>query len=133
MGWCHDLIYRCLCANPNLFRNTINRTHSYVYFKALFLNKIAAASAIKERAFAGIAIVHAVNKIEKKYKILQILCASRLLVVYFSTKINFILVYQNRMENHKTLVDVTPVQPAFQYRGKKCKLSCGMVSLLVTI
>ena len=133
MGWCHDVIYRCLCDNPNLSWNTINRTHSYMYFKALFLNKRAAASAIKGCAFAGVAIVHAVNKIEKKYKILQILCASRLLVLYFSTKINFIIVYQNRMENHKKLVDVTPVQPAFQYRGMKCKLSCGMVLLLVTI
>ena len=32
---------------PTFFWDTINRTHSYVYFKALFLNKIAAASAIK--------------------------------------------------------------------------------------
>ena len=56
-----------------------------------------------------------------------------LVTTYFRTKINFILVYQNRMENHKTLVDVTPVQPAFQYRGKKYKLSYRMVLLLVTI
>ena len=41
---CHDLIYRCLFANPNLSWNTINRTHSYMYFWALFLNKRAAAS-----------------------------------------------------------------------------------------
>ena len=46
-------------------------------------------------------------------------------MVYFSTKINFILLYQNRMENHKTLVDVTPVQPAFQYRGKKWSIITG--------
>ena len=37
------------------FWNTINRT--YMYFKALFLNKRAAASAIKGCAFAGVAIV----------------------------------------------------------------------------
>ena len=29
---CHDLIYRCLCANPTLFWNKINRMHSYMYF-----------------------------------------------------------------------------------------------------
>ena len=73
MGGCHDLIYRCLGANSNLFRNTINRTHSYMYFKALFLNEIAAATAMKGCAFTGVAIVHGVNIIEKKYKILQIL------------------------------------------------------------
>ena len=41
----------------NLSWNTINRTHSYMYFKALFLKKRAAALAIKGCAFAGIAIV----------------------------------------------------------------------------
>ena len=46
---------------------------------------------------------------------------------------NFIIVYQSQTVHRKLLVDVTPVQPAFQYRGKKCKLSGGMVSLLVTI
>ena len=58
---CHDLIYRCLGANSNLFRNTINRTHSYMYFKALFLNEIAAATAMKGCAFTGVAIVHGVT------------------------------------------------------------------------
>ena len=61
------------------------------------------------------------------------MCPFASLFFTFVTKINFILVYQNLMENHKTLVDVTPVQPVFQYRGKKCKLIYGMVSLLVTI
>ena len=49
------------------------------------------------------------------------------------TKINLTLVYQNLMENHKTFVGVTPVQPAFQYRGMKCKLIYRMELLLVTI
>ena len=39
-----------------------------MYFKALFLNKIAAASAIKGCTFEGVAIVHTVNKIEKNIK-----------------------------------------------------------------
>ena len=69
---CHDLIYRCLCANPTLFWNTINRMHSYMYFWVLFLNKRAAASSIKGCAFAGIAIVQQQHR-KKKYKIRQIL------------------------------------------------------------
>ena len=63
---CHDLIYRCLCANPTLFWNTINRMRSYMYFWALFLNKRAAASSIKGCAFAGIAIVQQQNRKKKK-------------------------------------------------------------------
>ena len=71
---CHDLIYRCLCANPTLFWNTINRMHSYIYFWALFLNKRAAAWCIKGCAFAGIAIVQQQNRKKKKQcKIGQIL------------------------------------------------------------
>ena len=62
---CHDLIYRCLCANPNLSWNTINRTHSYMYFWALFLNKRVAASSSKGCAFAGIAIVQQQNRKKK--------------------------------------------------------------------
>ena len=70
---CHDLIYRCLCANPTLFWNTINRMRSYMYFWALFLNKRAAASSIKGCAFAGIAIVQQQNRKKKQCKIRQIL------------------------------------------------------------
>ena len=70
---CHDLIYRCLCANPTLFWNTINRMRSYMYFWALFLNKRAAASSIKGCAFAGIAIVQLQNRKKKQFKIRQIL------------------------------------------------------------
>ena len=70
---CHDLIYRCLCANPTLFWNTINRMHSYMYFWALFLNKRAAASSIKGCSFAGIAIVQQQNRKKKQCKIGQIL------------------------------------------------------------
>ena len=66
---CHDLIYRCLCANPNLSWNTINRTHSYMYFWALFLNKRAAASSIKGCAFAGIAIVQQQHRKKKNVKL----------------------------------------------------------------
>ena len=108
--------------------------HSYMYLKALFLNKRAAASSIKGCTFVGVGIVQQQNRKKKQCKIRQKLkCASNLLVLYFSTKINFILVDQNLMENHKTFVDVTPVQPAFPYLGTKCKLSYRMVLLLVTI
>ena len=66
---CHDLIYRCLCANPTLFWNTINRMHSYMYFWALFLNKRAAASSIKGCSFAGIAIVQQQNRKKNNVKL----------------------------------------------------------------
>ena len=112
---------------------SIERTLTCQYFKALFLNKIAAASAIKGCAFEGYQLFSKQNRKKKikscKYYNVQTLAWTLL----DTTKINFILFHQNRMENHKTLVDVTPVQPAFQYRGKKCRLSCGMVLLLVTL
>ena len=46
---------------------------------------------------------------------------------------NFELVYQSQMVHPKTSMDVTLVQPAFQYHGKECKLIYRMVSLLDTI
>ena len=47
--------------------------------------------------------------------------------------INFIIVYQSQTVHREMREDKTPVQPTFQYRGKKCKLSYRMVSLLVTL
>ena len=79
-----------------------------------------------------------VNKIEKKKnvefsKYNNIPRACFLFTLVLLNNINFMFVYQSQMVHHKTLVDVTPVQPAFQYRGKKCESGYRMVSLLVTI
>ena len=46
---------------------------------------------------------------------------------------NFIIIYQSQTVHREMWEDKTAVQPAFQYRGKMCKLIYGMVLLLVTI
>ena len=43
--------------------------HSYMYLKALFLNKRAAASSIKGCAFAGVAIVQQQNRKKNNVKL----------------------------------------------------------------